>query len=122
MDKCADCGVTLNPFARHITRAESKEYGVFYEGPPICSNCEDDRYRELVDFNKLKEGPEAEKVSNCCGSSMIPPDLLQAEEMGSLWRAYACYICKKCGCPCEPVDRKPSWWQRFLNWFYKGAI
>ena len=44
------------------------------------------------------------RVSGCCSSKMIPPDWDMAEQMGSLWRAYACYICKKCGKPCEPVD------------------
>ena len=41
--------------------------------------------------------------SNCCNSDMIEPlpdDEL--EELGSLWRAYACYICKECGKSCEP--------------------
>lgn len=43
-------------------------------------------------------------LSSCCSSEMILPDWNMAEQMGSLWRAYACYICKKCGKVCEPVD------------------
>ena len=43
-------------------------------------------------------------VSGCCSSEMIPPDWDMAEQMGSLWRAYACYICKKCGKACKPID------------------
>jgi len=45
---------------------------------------------------------ETKELSNCCNYEMIPPDWDMAEEMGSLWRAYACYICKKCHKPCEP--------------------
>lgn len=41
--------------------------------------------------------------SSCCSSETIPPDLEAAKNSGSLWRAYACYICKKCGQPCEVV-------------------
>ena len=43
------------------------------------------------------------QVSDCCNSDMIPPDWEMAEKSGSLWRAYACYICNKCGKVCEPV-------------------
>jgi len=43
-------------------------------------------------------------VSDCCYSEMIPPDWDMAEKMGSMWRAYACYICKNCGKICEPAD------------------
>ena len=43
-------------------------------------------------------------VSACCSSEMIPPDWDMVEQMGSLWKAYACYICKECGKVCEPVD------------------
>lgn len=43
------------------------------------------------------------KLSDCCKSEMIPPDWETADRSGSLWRAYACYICKKCGKPCEVV-------------------
>lgn len=41
--------------------------------------------------------------SDCCFSEMILPDLDEAEQMGSLWKSYSCYICKKCGKACEPV-------------------
>lgn len=44
-------------------------------------------------------------VSSCCSFAMIPPDLEMAERMGSLWRAYACYICKKCGKVCEAKEQ-----------------
>jgi hypothetical protein len=60
--------------------------------------------------NKENVSDNAEKelrisdVSGCCSSEMIPPDWDMVEQIGSLWRAYACYICKKCGKPCEPVD------------------
>jgi hypothetical protein len=44
-------------------------------------------------------------VSSCCSSSdMIEPDLEAAEEAGSLWRAYACYICRKCGKACDTIE------------------
>ena len=49
---------------------------------------------------------ESPIVSNCCNSEMIPPDWDMAEKAGSLWRAYAVYICKKCGKVCEPVEEK----------------
>ena len=45
-------------------------------------------------------------VSRCCNSSdLIEPDWEAAEEAGSLWRAYACYICKRCGKACD-VDEQ----------------
>ncbi len=37
---------------------------------------------------------------------MIPPDWEMADMMGSMWRAYACYICKKCGKVCEPIKEE----------------
>ncbi len=43
------------------------------------------------------------EVSNCCHAPMIEPDEDEIETAGSLWRAYACYICKECGKPCEPI-------------------
>jgi len=43
-------------------------------------------------------------VSGCCNADMIPPDWDAAEEAGSMWRACACYLCKSCGKPCEPID------------------
>jgi hypothetical protein len=43
-------------------------------------------------------------VSSCCFSAnMIEPDWEMAEEAGSLWRAYACYICRECGKACDTV-------------------
>lgn len=48
----------------------------------------------MEDFNLIK-------VSDCCGSDMIPPDHL--EQYGSLWRAWACYICRKCKKPCKAM-------------------
>ena len=40
--------------------------------------------------------------SKCCNSiELIEPDWDKAEEMGSMWRAYVCYICKKCGKVCD---------------------
>lgn len=43
-------------------------------------------------------------VSDCCGHSMIPPASDEEIEMaGSMWRAYASYICKKCSKACGPV-------------------
>lgn len=44
------------------------------------------------------------EVSDCCKSDMIPPDLDAAENAGSLYRAHLCYICKKCGKVCEPIN------------------
>jgi len=49
------------------------------------------------------EVPAEIEVSNCCKYKMIPPDWEMADKAGSLWRAYACYICKKCGNACEPI-------------------
>lgn len=42
-------------------------------------------------------------ISDCCKSTMIPPDWEAAENAGSLYRAYVCYICNNCGKPCEPI-------------------
>lgn len=39
--------------------------------------------------------------SICCNFETIPPDWKMAEKMGSLYAAYACHICKKCGNACE---------------------
>lgn len=47
---------------------------------------------------------EKNLVSGCCGAEMIPPDWEAAEEAGSMWIAYACYICKTCGKVCDPVE------------------
>jgi len=45
-------------------------------------------------------------VSRCCNSKdLIEPDWDAADEAGSLWRAYACYICKRCGKACEVVKQ-----------------
>lgn len=47
--------------------------------------------------------------SKCCNSSeLIEPDWDAAEEMGSLWRAYACYICKKCGKACDIIKTEDN--------------
>jgi hypothetical protein len=44
-------------------------------------------------------------VSSCCSSAnMIEPDWEMADEAGSLWRAYACYICRECGKACDTVE------------------
>lgn len=44
-------------------------------------------------------------VSKCCLSpDMIEPDWEMAERAGSMWRAYACYICRKCGEACYTVE------------------
>ena len=43
-------------------------------------------------------------VSDCCSYDMLEPDWDMAENAGSLWRAYVCYICKKCEKPCTPID------------------
>jgi hypothetical protein len=43
-------------------------------------------------------------VSACCGTTdMIPPED-DFEKYGSMWRAYACYICRKCGKTCDTVE------------------
>ena len=44
-------------------------------------------------------------VSDCCSAEMIPPDLDMEEQMGSMYRAAACYICKKCNKVCEPKNQ-----------------
>ena len=44
-------------------------------------------------------------VSDCCKTpDLIEPDWDMAEEMGSMWRAYVCYICKKCENSCDVVE------------------
>lgn len=49
---------------------------------------------------------EEEEVSVCCGFSMIPPaSEEELERAGSMWGAYACYICRKCGEVCEPINK-----------------
>ncbi len=43
--------------------------------------------------------------SKCCNTTeLIEPDWDMAEKMGSMWRAYACYICKKCGKACDIIQ------------------
>lgn len=54
----------------------------------------------------MDENAEKIIVSGCCNYIMIPPDWEAAEKAGSMWRAYACYICKKCGKPCEAIEKK----------------
>ena len=46
------------------------------------------------------------QISDCCNAEMIPPDLNLAEESGSLYKAFICYICTKCGKPCDPINDK----------------
>lgn len=54
---------------------------------------------------KTQEHGDKDMVSKCCNSSdMIEPDWDMAEEVGSMWRAYACYICKTCGKSCEVIE------------------
>lgn len=48
---------------------------------------------------------EQKYVSNCCAGDMVEPDDEITESMGSLWRAYDCYLCKSCGKPCDPVNK-----------------
>lgn len=45
-------------------------------------------------------------ISDCCNSEMIPPDFEAADNAGSLYRAFLCYICKKCGKVCEPIEKQ----------------
>lgn len=54
----------------------------------------------------MEEISEENLVSECCKSDMIPPDLDGAENAGSLYRAFICYICIKCGKPCEPIKKE----------------
>ena len=57
--------------------------------------------------NNTTENQHDEKllVSSCCSSSnMIVPDWEMAEGAGSLWMAYACYICEECGKACYTVE------------------
>lgn len=42
--------------------------------------------------------------SKCCNSDTIPPDWDMANKMGSLWKAYASYICKKCNKICKVYE------------------
>ena len=51
---------------------------------------------------------ESHLVRKCCGSSVIEPDWEMAEKAGSLWRAFACYICKRCGKECEVQEQKDA--------------
>lgn len=47
---------------------------------------------------------EDKLISSCCESEMINPDYEAAEEAGSLYAAYLCYICTECGKVCEPKE------------------
>lgn len=65
----------------------------------------------MIDMEKKRKQTEKLRhdakllVSSCCSSSdMIEPDWEAAEGAGSLWRAYACYICRKCGKACDVVE------------------
>lgn len=82
-----------------------------------CNNCGDSLQIENVekgirDFAVFYKPcdciEENEKVSDCCGAKVLPPDWDKAEQMGSLWRAYTCYICKECGFACKVVDKSNS--------------
>lgn len=44
-----------------------------------------------------------EELSDCCHFKMIPPED-EEDIMGSMWRAYTCYICLKCEKPCNPLE------------------
>lgn len=47
--------------------------------------------------------------SKCCNFKVIPPaSEEEIEKAGSMWRAWACYICKKCGKACETKKLKRS--------------
>lgn len=54
---------------------------------------------------KTEEHGDKDMVSKCCCSDMIEPDWEMAEERGSMWRAYVCYICKSCGKSCKAIER-----------------
>jgi hypothetical protein len=56
------------------------------------------------EINNVKPVLPHATVSGCCKAGMIPPDWDAVEEAGSLWPAYASYICKSCGKQCEPID------------------
>lgn len=58
----------------------------------------------MIQLSLFDAPPPIRIVSSCCYAEMIPPDEDMAEQMGSMWRAYTCYICKKCGKACKPVD------------------
>lgn len=48
---------------------------------------------------------EPSLLSDCCMSpDIVQPDLEMAEQMGSMWRVFTSYICKKCGSPCNVVQ------------------
>ena len=49
-------------------------------------------------------------VSDCCKSKQViePESDEDVETMGSLWAAYACYICKQCGKACNMVESVDS--------------
>lgn len=58
--------------------------------------------QQAQDLTDLIFNPMKNEQSNCCGADMIPPDWEEAESAGSLWQAYAVYICKACHKACEP--------------------
>lgn len=53
------------------------------------------------------DNQKSTSISDCCGAKMIPPDFEIAKQAGSLWKAWACYICKKCGKSCKPITINP---------------
>jgi len=59
----------------------------------------------MVTLDQAVKQPDKE-ISDCCKSDMIPPDWEMAERMGSLWMAYAVYICKGCGKVCNAVNEQ----------------
>lgn len=87
---------------------EEKEYvcsncGVILEhNPSTCPNCGSGHFWPKTPPSREEEQGE---VSKCCGSEMIPPDLEAAEGAGSLYSAFLCHICKKCGKPCAPSEQ-----------------
>ncbi len=54
---------------------------------------------------KTKEFEDKDMVSKCCCSDMLEPDWEMAENSGSMWRAYSCYVCHKCNKACTPIER-----------------
>ena len=44
------------------------------------------------------------KISRCCEGSMIPPDTELADNMGTLAKAFDCWICRICSEPSMPID------------------
>lgn len=81
------------------------DYIKAFDGDPMVRRCCNVIINEFKERTKTTETKQLiPSVSVCCSADTIPPDWEMVERMGSLWRAYACHICKKCNKVCEVVN------------------